>query len=331
MNELMWIDLHTTDPAYNLAAEQYIFDCLPRDRSYFMLWQNDNAVIIGKYQNARAEIDEKYVAAHGIKVVRRMSGGGAVYHDLGNLNYTFITDAGELEQINMKVFCEPIVSALAQLGISAEINGRNDMTIDGKKFSGNAQYMRGGRIMHHGTIMFDSDLSVLTNALNVDLTKIETKGVRSVRSRVTNIKDHAKDGITLAEFRAELIKCIAAANGGSEYRFSEEDIAAIEKLRDERYGKWEWNYGKAPADLTKKEKRIPGCGKIEAYVSTEHGLISRMEFRGDFFSTKEPSLLAEKFIGAKPDEKGLRGVLLTENVSDYFHGLEKEQLLDILL
>lgn len=330
MSELQWINLYTTDPAYNLAAEQYIFDELPKDRAYFMLWQNDNAVIIGKYQNTQAEIDEAYVAEHGIRVVRRLSGGGAVYHDLGNLNFTFIADAGDAEQLNLRVFCEPIVAALKELGITAQINGRNDMTIDGKKFSGNAQYMRGGRIMHHGTIMFDSDLTVLTNALRVDPSKIESKGMKSVRSRVTNIKDYAQENISLQDFRSILIREIAEKNGGTEYVLSESDIARIKEIRDSRYALWDWNYGKSPAGVIKKSARIDGCGKVEVYIETEKSLISSIVFRGDFFSTRDPELLAEHFLGKTADAKGYAEALQDENVSDYFLGLDNETLLKLL-
>lgn len=330
MSDLVWLDLTTTDPAFNLAAEQYIFDCLPRDKSYFMLWQNDNAVIIGKYQNTQAEINEKYVREHGIRVVRRLSGGGAVYHDLGNLNFTFIGDAGELSELDLSLFCRPVINALAALGINAEVNGRNDMTIDGKKFSGNAQYMRGGRIMHHGTLMFDSDLSILTNALNVDPSKIQTKGIKSVRSRVTNIKDYAPTGTSLSDFRRALIKSIARDAGGTEYVLSDDDIAAIQKICDGRYALWDWNYGKSPAGTIKKSMRFDGCGRVDVYMETEHGLITCLEFRGDFFSTSEPSLLAEKLIGVPYDAESIREALSGDSISDYFKGLTKELFVELI-
>ena len=206
--KLSYLDLMTTDPSYNLAMEQYVFDCLPRDRMYFMLWQNDNAIIVGKYQNTISEINEQAVRERGIRVVRRLSGGGAVYHDMGNLNFTFITDAGGSSALDMKLFCAPVVRTLAALGVKAEVNGRNDITIDGKKFSGNSQYLRQGRVMHHGTIMFDSDLSVVGEALRVDPTKIQTKGIRSVRSRVTNVAEHLPERVTLPEFRRILLENI---------------------------------------------------------------------------------------------------------------------------
>ena len=244
--KLSYLDLMTTDPSYNLAMEQYVFDCLPRDRMYFMLWQNDNAIIVGKYQNTIAEINEETVRERGIRVVRRLSGGGAVYHDMGNLNFTFITDVGESNALDLKLFCEPVVRTLATLGVKAEVNGRNDITIDGKKFSGNSQYIRQGRVMHHGTIMFDSDLSVVSEALRVDPTKIQTKGIRSVRSRVTNVAEHLPEKVTLPEFRRILLENILKENPGEAYPLTQDDLAAVEKLRAERYATWDWNYGFSP-------------------------------------------------------------------------------------
>ena len=324
------INLETTDPAFNLAAEQYVFENLPKDRSYFMLWQNDNAVIIGKYQNTLAEINQPYVEAHKIKVVRRLSGGGAVYHDLGNLNYTYITDAGELETLNMRVFCEPIIKALAEFGVAAEINGRNDMTIDGKKFSGNAQYIRHGRVMHHGTLLYNSDLSAVSKALQVDPEKIRGKGMESVRSRVTNIRRYLKEDVPLYAFREMLLAFIRRGTESEEYTFSEKDLREIERIRKERYDTWEWNYGKSPECKIQKSARVEGCGKIEVYLETDHGLITDVSFRGDFFSARDPEELVPNFIGKKPDAEGFSQALEGIEVEKYFTGLTKEQLLNLL-
>ena len=241
--KLSYLNLYTTDPAWNLAAEQYVFDALPRDRTYFMLWQNDNAVIIGKHQNTAAEINETFVRENGVRVVRRLSGGGAVYHDMGNLNFTFIADAGDMDSLNFKLFCQPVVAALAQLGVTAEVNGRNDMTIDGRKFSGNSQYLKEGRVMHHGTIMYDSDLDRVAQALHVDMEKISAKGIASVRSRVTTVRSHMPHPVTLEEFRRVLLQKILEQQPGEEYVFTPEDNARIALLREQRYATWEWNYG----------------------------------------------------------------------------------------
>lgn len=328
--KLSYLDLTTTDPSYNLAMEQYVFDCLPRDRMYFMLWQNDNSIIVGKYQNTLSEINLEAVERRGIRVVRRLSGGGAVYHDMGNLNFTFITDAASGTALDMKLFCQPVVRTLAALGVHAEVNGRNDITIDGKKFSGNSQYLRQGRVMHHGTIMFNSDLSVVSEALQVDPTKFQTKGVRSVRSRVTNVADHLDRPVSLPEFRRILLENILRENPGQPYPLTPEDLAAVEKLREERYAAWDWNYGQSPACTVLRRRRVEGCGLVEAYISVDSGLISAIAFRGDFFSAVEPEELAPRFVGRTPDQAGFAAALEGMDVSRYFAGLQNDQLIEIL-
>lgn len=328
--KLSYLDLTTTDPSYNLAMEQYVFDCLPRDRMYFMLWQNDNAIIVGKYQNTLSEINLEAVERRGIRVVRRLSGGGAVYHDMGNLNFTFITDAASGTALDMKLFCQPVVRTLAALGVHAEVNGRNDITIDGKKFSGNSQYLRQGRVMHHGTIMFNSDLSVVSEALQVDPTKFQTKGVRSVRSRVTNVADHLDRPVSLPEFRRILLENILRENPGQPYPLTPKDLAAVEKLREERYATWDWNYGQSPACTVLRRRRVEGCGLVEAYISVDSGLISAIAFRGDFFSAVEPEELAPRFVGRTPDQAGFAAALEGVDVSRYFAGLQNDQLIEIL-
>lgn len=328
--KLSYLNLYTTDPEFNLAAEQYVFDALPRDRMYFMLWQNDNAIIIGKYQNTHAEINEPFVREHGIKVVRRLSGGGAVYHDMGNLNFTFIMDAGNVETLDLHLFCEPIAKSLQSIGVNAVINGRNDITIDGRKFSGNSQYMKQGRVMHHGTIMFNSDLGVVNDALKVDADKIKAKGIKSVRSRVTNVSEHLSSDITLEEFRTLLLNNIIKDNNAEEYVLSPADIEAIEKIREERYSKWEWNYGFSPECTMQKKKRFEGVGTVEAMLTVEKGEIKALSFYGDFFSTDAPEALAERFTGLRPLLSDYETALEGVDVGRYFTNMTKEQLIELL-
>lgn len=325
--KLRFLDLTTTDPAFNLAAEEYVFEKLPRDAMYVMLWQNDNAIIVGKHQNTLAQINEAFVREKGIKVVRRLSGGGAVYHDMGNLNYTIIADGdGDLD---FGRFCRIVLDALARVGVKGELNGRNDMTIDGKKFSGNAQYAKQGRVMHHGTILFDSDSSVLAGALQVDEAKIKAKGVKSVRSRVTNVRPHLPKDMPLKQFKKVLLGSILTQFPGEEYIFTAGDIAEIEKL-SLRYRDWEWNYGKSPAcDLVRKQ-RVEGCGTVEAYLSLDQGRIQQLQFRGDFFSAREPEGLAQRLVGLPLERQALAAVLLAEDVGSFFMGLDAAGLLDIL-
>jgi lipoate-protein ligase A len=326
---MKYLILNTTDPAYNLAAEQYVFDRLATQESFLMLWQNRNAIIIGKHQNTLAEINEAFVREHGIKVVRRLSGGGAVYHDLGNLNYTLIApDDGD--GLDLGRFCRPVIRALRKLGVDAEINGRNDMTVGGQKFSGNAQYRKDGRVMHHGTILFDSDMSVLAGALQVDEEKIKAKGVKSVRSRVTNVRPHLPTDMTLPQFRDALLSSILEETPGTEYVLTREDEAAINAIAEERYGTWEWNYGRSPVCDLKLRRRFEGCGTVEAFLKLERGSIAAVTFRGDYFSAVDPAALESLLIGCKRSPEDLERVLASTQVSRYFHGLTTAQLVELI-
>lgn len=328
--KLSYLNLRTTDPAINLATEEYVFDYLPKDRTYFMLWQNDNAIIIGKHQNALAEINMSFVKENKIQIVRRLSGGGAVYHDLGNLNFTFITDAKEQDSINFKLFCQPIVRTLEKLGVQAEISGRNDITICGQKFSGNSQYLKNGRVLHHGTILFDSDLTVVGKALQVDPAKIQAKGVKSVRSRVTNVADHLSGNIDLETFRTLLLNHLLQEQPGEEYILTQGDLANIQEISNNRYATWQWNFGRSLECTTRKKMRFDGCGTVEANITVDHGIISQISFTGDFFSVLEPENLAKLFIGKQPDIDEYKIILENVDVASYFVGLTKEQFLTLM-
>ncbi len=328
---MYYIPSESTDPYYNLALEQYVFDSLDRARGYFMLWQNANSVIVGKHQNTAAEINAAYVKENNIRVARRLSGGGAVYHDLGNLNFTFIT-ASKGGGFDFAVFCKPIQKALASMGVNAEISGRNDMTIDGKKFSGNAQYIKNGRVMHHGTIMFDTDMSVLSRALNVSADKIEAKGVKSVRARVTNIKPYLNDqGVTVYDFWETLREYMFRENEMERYTLTPGDLAGAERLRREVYSTREWNYGTPPARGIKKERRIEGFGKLEAYVNIDAGgVINDIAFNGDYFGNGDSRELASMLKGRRLEENDLKEALVGVTLENYFAGLTLENFLDVL-
>lgn len=326
---LNYLDLTTTDPAWNLAVEEYVFDHLPKDRMYMMLWQNDHAIIIGKHQNTLAEINESYVKEQGIRVVRRLSGGGAVYHDMGNLNFTIIADANG-DGLDFGRFCDIVIRALARVGIKAERNGRNDMTIDGKKFSGNAQYIRQGRVMHHGTILFDSNASVLANALQVDPAKIQAKGIKSVRSRVTNVRPHLPKDLTLSQFRKVLLQSILEQFPGEAYSLTETDKAAVQVIKESRYDTWDWNFGHSPACTVTKKQRIEGCGTVEAFIDMNQGRICGISFRGDFFAAEDPSQLEAVLLGCPLEITTLTETLSKIDISRYFMGLDAKTLAQLL-
>lgn len=330
MKTLAYLDVATTDAAWNLALEQYVFDALPRDRDYLLLWRNENAIIIGKHQNTAAEINAPYVEEKGIQVVRRLSGGGAVYHDLGNLNFTFITDAPEGGDLDFGRFCRPVVALLRQLGAEAELSGRNDMTVAGQKFSGNSQYMRAGRVMHHGTILFDSDLDAVGLALQSHPEKFQDKATRSVRSRVTNVRPHLCRDMDMAEFRALLLSALREGGPHEALTLTAADEAAIDELRRTRYAAWQWNYGYSPRCTAVKTARIPGCGTVEAYVDIEEGVIQSAELRGDFFSPHGVEPLTERLRGVRCRSDAIAEVLAELDVGSCVAGLTAEQLTELL-
>ena len=326
---MVYIEVHTTDPAFNLALEEYVFTKMPRDREYFLTWQNENAIIIGRHQNARAEINGDFVREKNIRVVRRLSGGGAVYHDLGNLNFTFITNAQPGQKVDLRKFCQPVADVLSSFGVDAVVDGRNDILVDGKKVSGNAQYVQKGRVMHHGTLLFDADTSVLAQALRPDPTKILAKGVKSVRSRVTNIRPCLRQDMTMAEFRETLTNALLSGDF-VRYDLTEEDLQAVEQIRDARYGLTEWNYGFCEEQDLIRRRRIPDCGVVEAHIRLDEDRIAGLTFYGDYFSTRPTEELCRELIHTRLAPAELEKTLAEHEVSDYITGLTRENLVALL-
>ena len=213
---------------------------------YLLLWQNDNTIVIGQNQNAEGEINRAFVEAHQIHVVRRTTGGGAVYHDLGNLNYSFITDVGDAERLTMERFTRPIVEALQGLGLQAEASGRNDILVEGRKVSGTAQRLLRGRFLYHGTLLFDANPGMVSGALNVDPAKFESKSAKSVRSRIGNIREFLKTDMDMPAFWSYLKKTLAGS-GLVEDHLTDEELAAVDELKRTKYDTWEWNFGRSPS------------------------------------------------------------------------------------
>lgn len=319
------------DPAWNLALEEYFFENTPAGETFFMLWRNHNTVVIGKNQNTLAEIDLDYVSNQNIRVVRRLSGGGAVYHDDGNLNFTFITDAPEGGRIDLHRFCQPVAEKLRALGVNAEIGGRNDMTVDGRKFSGNAQYIRNGRVMHHGTLMFDSDLSVLEKVLRVDREKISTKGIASVSSRVTNLRPYLPDGVTLEQFSRYLLESITGKSEPTITELSAAALDAVQHLKGTRYDTWQWNYGRSPECSVTNSRRIEGCGRVCLHLRLEEGKIRDLHITGDFFGNKDVSELVRLLEGCPLQHSAVLARLDTVSPGDYIHHLTRQDLIHLLM
>lgn len=288
-----YLETESTNPFYNLAFEEYCLKNLRQHPRIMLLWQNENSVIIGRYQNAQSEINQTAVKRENVTVVRRSTGGGAVYHDLGNLNYSFITPAEKLSSVKLEIIAEPLLSALHKLGIEAEVQGRNDIVINGLKISGTAQCLHKDRLLHHGTLLYDTDLSMLQKVLSVDTTKLSSKGVKSVLSRVTNIKEITKSNKTTLDFWQDLL---GALPDREKITLTDEQLSEITKLADEKYASQEWTMGKSPAYTIKNSKRFSG-GKLEITLAVRKGLINNLRISGDFLGL----LPAEGLEGALTD------------------------------
>jgi len=321
----------SNDPHYNLAFEEYCFKNLPNDDDFVFLWINGPAIIVGKNQNTIEEINNEYVRENDIKIVRRITGGGAVYHDLGNLNFSIFTNSIGQEKIDFGQINIPILKSLEKFGINAELSGRNDLTLDGKKISGIAQSVWKRRILNHGTILFDTDLSVLSKALNVKADKIESKGVKSVKSRVTNIKPYMTDDVDILEFKEMLLKFIFQYHNTQmeEYILSDEDKMGINELYETKYKTWEWNYGESPDFGFKNYKRSP-VGSIEVRLEIKNGIIEEAKIFGDFFGTKDVSLLETELKGLKYNRSEIQDKLESLNIKDFFGNIENEEFLSLL-
>lgn len=318
----------STSPFFNLALEEYVLKHIDSQDDYFLLWQNEPSIIVGKHQNTVEEINSNFVKENGINVVRRISGGGAVYHDLGNLNFTFIVKNVKREAIDFKRFAEPIVKTLEKFGVKAEVSGRNDITIEGKKFSGNAQHFYKKRLLHHGTILFDSDLEVLQQALNVKADKFKSKGVKSVKSRVTNLVSYLPENVDIDEFKSVLIETIFEYFGKEydEHKLQEEDYDKINKLVEEKYSTWEWNYGESPEFNFKNSKRFKG-GKVEVLLDVKQGIIANCKIYGDFLGLVDINEFQQKIKGIKYDEQEVFEFLKQQDLGLYFGNIDAKELL----
>ncbi len=309
----------STDPYENLALEEHLFETLPEGAGLFMLWQNTDAVIIGRYQNAAEEIDAAYVKENGIAVVRRMSGGGAVFHDLGGLNYTLITDDAESPvptdgsadaDAVWQACMAPLLAVLRGYSLEAQFSGRNDIEIGGRKIAGCAQYARGGRTLHHGCILFDTDLSKVAAALDPGEAKFLSKSDKSVRTRVTTVRTCRAD-LSIERFRQDLRAAygqMAAAGGLTPYALSEADNAAIWRLREGKYRTWEWNYGYRADYQVRRQKKFP-AGLVTADMDVKGGVIERIHLSGDFFPAQAGSTV-EKI------EQALCGLPLNDELAE---------------
>ncbi len=322
-----YLETGSLSPFYNLAFEEYVLTHRT-EGNYLLLWQNDNTVVVGQNQNTEAEINRAFVERHHIHVVRRSTGGGAVYHDLGNLNYSFITDLGNAEELTMERFTKPMVKALRGLGLDAEASGRNDILVSGRKVSGTAQRVVHGRILHHGTLLFDANPSMVAGALQVNPAKFRSKSAKSVQSRIGNIRDFLENDMTLSDFWAYL-KTSLSGDGLLEDALSPQELAIVDDLKRSKYDSWDWNFGRSPK-FNMRNMRFYKGGCLEAYVCVEHGKITEIAFYGDFLSTCPLDTLTAALQDCPFSPEAVSAVLDQYRLSDFFGGIEKDEVLDTL-
>lgn len=325
---MLLINNDNTNPYFNFALEEYLLK--KTDQDLFRLWMCDPCISVGKNQNTISEINSDYVRKNSIPIVRRQSGGGAVFHDLGNLNFTFIS-CNNNSFSDFKRFTQPIIDLLKTLGINAEFSGRNDLLIDGKKFSGNAQYNYKNKVIHHGTLLFSSQISNLSNALKVKPIKLKSKGIKSVKSRVTNISEHLDKPMNISEFRDLIMNYVFSLNSNNSYfNLTEKDIENVNKLSKEKYSTWEWNFGNSPNYSLINELRYIG-GTLEFHLNVSKGFITDIKFFGDFFGKKDISNVEDLLIGVKHEEESLKERLNNINIDDYFLGSDVNVLVSGIL
>ncbi|MDR0200511.1 MAG: lipoate--protein ligase [Streptococcaceae bacterium] len=321
---MQYITYLGTDAPQNIAMDTWLLNNLKPTEPVFSLWQNKRAVIVGLNQNTFAEVNQPYIDSHDVQVVRRVSGGGAVYHDLGNICFTFFVPVSSTAQVNFEQFVKPMYDALHEVGIDAKISGRNDLEVEGKKVSGNAQRYAGGYLMHHGTLLWDTDVEAMIEALNVSDEKFISKAAKSVRSRVGMIKDYAPN-LDLQKFLDALNYYLTDQGKDKELVLSPEQIASIKDLRDKQFSTWDWNYGKSPAfSFTNHAKFDAGSVDVEANV--EAGKITDINFVGDFLALRDWKEIKDDFIGQAFEPAAIFRILDKNKNEKYFGDLDNQAL-----
>ncbi|TVP85402.1 MAG: lipoate--protein ligase [Alkalicoccus sp.] len=319
-----------TDPGINLALEEYALKQLPADQTYLLFYVNEPCIIIGKNQNTHQEINKKFVEENGVKVVRRLSGGGAVYQDLGNLSFSFLTKDDGNSFSNYAKFTRPVIEALQELGVNAELSGRNDIQVGERKISGNAQYSTKGKMFSHGTLLVDVKMENIVDSLNVNEEKIRSKGIKSVRARVANINELIEKDIDVEELKQIILSYIFKEGDIPVKRFTPEEWKEIEELAEERYKNWEWNYGRSPKFDLQRSKRFEGAGTIDVRLNVSKGKITESKIFGDFFGVGDVKEIEQRLTGTRYEKNAIHRALEDIDPSYYFGPVEKESLVELI-
>ena len=326
---MIFINNPHTDPDFNLALEELVFRSHNAvNESILILWQNDNAVIIGRYQHAIEQINPAAIDDFGVKVVRRITGGGAVYHDLGNLNYTFITSVDNSNGLDFKAFAGPVVKALRKLGIAAQLSGRNDIVVDGKKISGTAQCCINNNVLFHGTLLFDSDLDMVEHVLRVNADKIKSKGIKSVKARVTNIRPHLSADCSINEFKSSILNALSEEQEIAPRLITSDEFKKSKMLADSKYANWEWNYGESPKANFFNEMHFP-CGNVKVGLQIEAGRIESCRIFGDFLGYGDLAPLEENLKGVPYSHAHVKNIFDKFDLKHLFNELTTSELLSV--
>ncbi|ATZ16738.1 lipoate protein ligase A [Williamsoniiplasma luminosum] len=323
----------TNSPYFNLATEEYLFNSEKYQPPIVFLWQNQNTIVVGKNQNTFAEINLINAQKDAVNIVRRNTGGGTVYQDLGNLCFSLlISNQNESSTEVFEKSLQPILDLLRSLGLNANFKGRNDLEIDGAKISGNAQVKNSTKILSHGTLLFDVDLPKLGKYLNVNQVKMESKKIASAPARVTNIKPLLKDNLGIENFIKMIAKQYSQANV-EEFILDAEDLKAIEELETNKFKTWEWNFGKNETFSSVKTEYIPQIGLIEIGMNVDKGIIKSMHIFGDFLGTLGTQGITEKLIEKKYDRETIKNELTKiKNINEIFGAdIDIENLVNLIL
>lgn len=312
-----------TDAAFNLALEEILTREFPGE--FLMLWRNSSAVIVGKNQNTFAEVNGEFASQNCVQVIRRMTGGGAVYHDLGNVNYSLLIAERHPGADSFARFARPVVETLQKMGVPALFSGRNDIEVEGKKVSGSAQCCVKDRTLFHGTLLFDANMEMLSKVLNPSKMKMESKGVRSVRARVGNLKALLPE-MSVEQFIEELKGHLQHFAGVPE-EVPAGWIAKAELLANEKYRTWEWNWG-TPFESTWENKAKFPAGVVELKLKVRNGVAEEVRIQGDFFGECAP--LQEALQNVQFRRQAFVEKLKNVPVEKYIKGLSKEEFLSLI-
>ncbi len=325
---MIYVKYDSTDANFNFALEKYLIEELDIASGYFLFWRTTTTLMIGRYQNALAEINMDFAKQHNIHIVRRVTGGGTIYTDLNGWQFSFINKRLGTKEIDFHTYTLPIIEALASLGVQAEKSGRNDLLIDGKKFSGNAQYIRKNVMLHHGSILFDTDLTQLVRSLSPDDEKFISKGIKSVRSRVTNVAEHLNTKLDSLGFRDVMLEFLLTDK--ETYELTPADVARVNEIKAAQFDSWDWNFGKTPNFNISKENRFAG-GKLKVESFVKDGHIEQIKFYGDFFAKEGLEDLEDSLRGCHYDTDDIKKALLHMNAQCYFFNITLDEILSCII